>query len=208
MRNILGTLSLALVISLFILRPVSSYADWNNHSNSGNSGNSHASTNSHSNWHGHDGHGHDHDRGRSFIGVNFSVWPDTYYYNTPYYPPDDVLVAQSAYQPVVFNGVTYYMNNGEYYTYNGYGYQAIAPPVTVIQPPEVIDSQAQPAAPVITTTGPTDDSADSFTINIPNNKGGYTAVTLKKSGNGYIGPQGEFYQVFPKVAQLEVMYGK
>jgi hypothetical protein len=47
-----------------------------------------------------------------------------------------------------------------------------------------------------------------FTINIPNNHGGYTAVVLKKSGTGYVGPQGEFYPEFPKVFQLKMMYGK
>jgi hypothetical protein len=208
MRHIYKISFAVLIIGLFIFWPGSSYADWNNHSNSGNS---HVSGNSHSsgsgnNGHGHDGHGHD--RGHSYIGVNFSFWPDTYYYNTPYYPPDDVLVAPNVYQPVVVNGETYYMNNGAYYAYTSYGYQAIAPPVTVVQPPVVIDNQAQPAGPVITTVGSTANTSDSFTINIPNNKGGYTAVTLKRSGNGYIGPQGEFYQEFPKVSQLEVMYGK
>src|ERR1700691_3305043 len=36
-------------------------------------------------------------------------------------------------------------------------------------------------------------SGDTVTINVPNSSGGYTAVVLKRSGNGYIGPQGEFY---------------
>jgi len=49
---------------------------------------------------------------------------------------------------------------------------------------------------------------DEFTVNIPNNHGGYTAVVIKRSGNGFTGPQGEFYPEFPKVSQLEIMYGK
>lgn len=49
---------------------------------------------------------------------------------------------------------------------------------------------------------------DSFTVNIPNSKGGYTAITLKRSGSGYTGPQGEYYSDFPKVEQLRAMYGK
>lgn len=52
------------------------------------------------------------------------------------------------------------------------------------------------------------DNEDSFSVNIPNSKGGYTAVTLKASGKGFIGPQGEFYFEFPKVSQLKAMYGK
>ena len=47
-----------------------------------------------------------------------------------------------------------------------------------------------------------------FTVNIPNDHGGYTAVIIKRSGNGFTGPQGEFYPEFPKVSQLRVMYGK
>jgi hypothetical protein len=47
-----------------------------------------------------------------------------------------------------------------------------------------------------------------FTVNIPNKNGGYTAVIIKRSGNGYVGPQGEYYPQFPKVSQLQVMYGK
>jgi hypothetical protein len=47
-----------------------------------------------------------------------------------------------------------------------------------------------------------------FTVNIPNDHGSYTAVIIKRSGNGYVGPQGEYYPDFPTVAQLKVMYGK
>jgi len=47
-----------------------------------------------------------------------------------------------------------------------------------------------------------------FTVNIPNDHGGYTAVVIKRSANGFIGPQGEYYPEFPKVFQLKVMYGK
>lgn len=49
---------------------------------------------------------------------------------------------------------------------------------------------------------------DSFVVNVPNDRGGYTAVTIRKSGNGFIGPQGEYYAQFPNVSQLKVMYGK
>jgi len=167
-------------LSLLILRPTPSYA-----------------------WHGHD---------HSYIGVNFGVWPGSYYYGGPYYPyyadpyyapayyPGTVVVASSNYQPVVVNGVTYYVNNGVYYIYTQYGYQAVATPAAVSAP--VIQTSAVTAAPA------TISSDDSFTINIPSSKGGYTSVVLKKSGNGFIGPQGEFYSEFPKVSQLQAMYGK
>ena len=48
---------------------------------------------------------------------------------------------------------------------------------------------------------------DDFTVNVPNAQGGYTAIVIKKSGDGHVGPQGEYYSQFPTVAQLQVMYG-
>ena len=160
-----------------------------------------------------DSHDHDHhDTGhhdRSHISFVFSVWPNNDYYSAPYYPSaDEVLVSEPIYQPIVINGITYYLNNGTYYVYNGYGYQAVASPVmvvqqpvTILQPPAIVDSNNSPS---IGTVG----DIDSITINIPDKKGGYIAVIIKKSKNGFIGPQGEFYSEFPKVAQLEVIYGK
>ena len=55
---------------------------------------------------------------------------------------------------------------------------------------------------------PETQAQDIFTVNIPNTRGGYTPVALKRSGSGFIGPQGEYYTEFPKVEQLKVMYGK
>jgi len=48
---------------------------------------------------------------------------------------------------------------------------------------------------------------NSFTVNVPNNQGGYSAVVIQQSGSGYTGPQGEYYTQFPSVAQLQAMYG-
>ena len=63
---------------------------------------------------------------------------------------------------------------------------------------------AQTASVVPTTTY----SGDTVTVNVTNLSGGYTAVVLKRSGNGYIGPQGEFYNEVPSTAQLQAMYGQ
>jgi hypothetical protein len=51
------------------------------------------------------------------------------------------------------------------------------------------------------------DAAGSFIVNVPNNAGGYTPIRIQKFGNGYVGPQGEFYYPFPQVTQLKAMYG-
>jgi hypothetical protein len=51
------------------------------------------------------------------------------------------------------------------------------------------------------------DLTDSYTINVPNSHGGYTAIIIKKSGGGYVGLQGEYYSEFPRVSQLRAVYG-
>ena len=91
----------------------------------------------------------------------------------------------------------YYYYDGLYYDYTPQGYVMVAPPVatTVVATPQVLVTQTQVVDDVIT-------------LNIPNDKGGYSAVVIKRSGNGFVGPQGEFYPEFPKVSQLKIMYGK
>jgi hypothetical protein len=81
-----------------------------------------------------------------------------------------------------------------------------------IQKPEPPPQQViveQPAPVVVAQTPPSETySGDTVTVNVPNSNGGYTAVVLKRSGNGYLGPQGEYYDQVPTVAQLQAMYGK
>ncbi len=49
---------------------------------------------------------------------------------------------------------------------------------------------------------------ESFTVNIRSAQGGYKTVIIKRVGNGFVGPQGEYYTEFPRVAQLEAMYAR
>ncbi len=93
------------------------------------------------------------------------------------------------YQRFIANGQAYYTYNGAYYVRAPEGYQVVEPPAgaTVATAPESV-------------------TAEQVTVNVPNVQGGFTAVTIKKSGNGFVGPQGEFYNEFPKVEQLRVMY--
>jgi hypothetical protein len=88
---------------------------------------------------------------------------------------------------VVVDNTPYYHDDTYYYRQLPEGnYVVVAPPV-VVQP------QYQ--------------AIDVSTVNIPNSRGGYTSVTLRRSGNGYIGPQGEYYPNYPSVEQLRMMYG-
>lgn len=128
---------------------------------------------------------------------------------------------------VVVAGAPYYYYDGYYYRpYPAGGYVVVAPPVFA-QPVEVVQpvapvvavptpvytaapapAPAAPAAAAIAQAQPQSQGPESITVNIPNARGGYTAVTLKKSGTGYLGPQGEWYSENPTVEQLKVLYGK
>jgi len=148
-----------------------------------------------------------------------------YYYDGLYYtyvgdgdyvivnPPIGAYVAAIPpdFQPVSINGRIYYTSNGVYYLLTEHhGYKVVEPPVVYAQPAPVVVEQPQQVvvtqAPAVATVPV--DSQDSFPINVPNNSGGYTTVVIKKSGNGYVGPQGEFYASFPSIAQLKAMYVK
>ena len=100
---------------------------------------------------------------------------------------------------VVVGGVPYYYYDDVYYRPYSGGYVVVPAPVVtqpIVVPPASVIAQSQAQSP------------DTATINIPNSEGGYTAVTLRKSGNGYIGPQGEYYSENPTVGQLKTLYGK
>jgi len=150
----------------------------------------------------------------------YTIWVDGvryYYYDGLYYiregfdyvlvsPPVGAYVTAipSDFQPVSINGRIYYSNNGVYYILTEHhGYKVVPQPVVYAQPQTVVVEQPQQV--VVTEAVNTQDT---FPVNVPNNSGGYTKVLVKRSGNGYVGPQGEFYASFPSVAQLKAMYGK
>lgn len=103
-------------------------------------------------------------------------------------------------ETVVVGGVPYYYYESTYFRPCPSGYVAVPPPVPA---PVVV---AQPVtAPVM--QAPIE-GAQAVVINIPNSNGSYTAVTLIRRGDGYVGPQGEYYPNNPTVEQLRAMYGK
>jgi len=143
--------------------------------------------------------------------------PDYYYANGYYYqkvpsgyvivePPigSTVKTLPRGYETVYIRGVKYYTHNGLYYVKQRNNYIVVNDPlekvVDTVQEAKVIEGSSLPAITAAEEQG-------SFTVNIPNAQGGYTSVTIQKTEDGFIGPQGEFYSEFPTVAQLQVMYG-
>lgn len=102
------------------------------------------------------------------------------------------------YETVYVRGVPYYYYDNVYYRPSAGGYIVVPAPVTttVVTVPNTTVIQA-PALP-----------GQTVVINVPNSRGGYTPVTLVKQSNGYIGPQGEYYEGSPTVDQLRALYGK
>lgn len=45
-------------------------------------------------------------------------------------------------------------------------------------------------------------------FNVPNKNGSFTKVTLTRTKDGYVGPEGEYYKEKPTMEQLKVMYAK
>lgn len=107
---------------------------------------------------------------------------------------------------VIVNGVTYYTINGIYYQHTRRGYQVVLQPnmaAVVQQPVTVVEhTKGTLVSPI------QNNNEEAFTVNVPNVRGGYTAVILKRLGSGFVGPQGEYYPEFPRVEQLKVMYAK
>ena len=145
----------------------------------------------------------------TFISLSFGnsryFYCDGIYYRRAfgYYesvrPPIGVIVnvLPSDYEQVVIRGRPYFLCNGIYYKNAGHQY-------IVVNDPNEYGSDDD----VAVVRPRSDNNYQSITLNIPNNKGGYTAVTLKRSGRGFIGPQGELYEEFPTVDQLKIVYGK
>ena len=77
-----------------------------------------------------------------------------------------------------------------------------------MQKPEPAPSTVVVAQPAQAAGPSTVYSGDTVTVNVTNSNGSYTSVVLKRSSNGYIGPQGEYYDQVPSTAQLQAMYGK
>jgi len=101
---------------------------------------------------------------------------------------------------IFVGGHRYYHNHGTYYKRSSCGYYAVPNPYENYYSTKIESTEYEGDL--------QNRSESSFVVNIPNSDSGYTEVLIKKSGDGYIGPQGEYYQNFPSVDQLKAMYSK
>jgi len=108
-----------------------------------------------------------------------------------------VRVLPFGYRTIIFAGSPYYYYDDVYYRSCPQGY--------IVVPAPAVNSNVtyRPAA-----IQPQTSYGERVTINVPNSNGSYTPVTLVRSGNGYVGPQGEYYSGNPSVDQLRALYGK
>lgn len=103
-----------------------------------------------------------------------------------------VAVLPAGYASVRLGGMTYFYAGGIYYR-PYYGRYVIVPENEVAP---YLRNGAIPATP------------EEMVINVPNSDGTFTPVKLKRTENGYIGPQGELYTAHPTVEELKVLYGR
>lgn len=125
---------------------------------------------------------------------------------------------------VIVGSEPYYYYDGTYFRPTPGGYVVVPapvarPPVYVVPPPAPVVvatpapvAVAAPAPVVVAAPAPVVEQAAQdplvVTVNIPTLRGTYAPVTLRRSGSGFVGPQGEYYPEFPKVEQLRLMYGQ
>ncbi len=86
----------------------------------------------------------------------------------------------AGYLSITINGVLYAVYQGVFYEQVSSGYQAVDISTLVFNGP--------------------------FSLGILNSGGVYIQIPMKAVGNGFIGPQGEFYPQFPPIRQLRAMY--
>jgi hypothetical protein len=100
----------------------------------------------------------------------------------------------------VVGGTPYYYYDDVYYRPAPGGY-------VVVQEPTPVAVVQEPVVSVVNPTPVEENIGGAIVINVPNGQGGYTPVQLTRHGNGYIGPQGEYYE-HPTVKQLKALYGR
>jgi len=102
------------------------------------------------------------------------------------------------YRTVYVGGVPYYYDGTYYYQSGPTGYVVVQPAVA----PVVLAP-----APAVVVAPPVVHNA-SVTVKVKNKNGTVSEIMLVRRGNGYVGPQGEYYDSMPTTEQLSALYGK
>jgi hypothetical protein len=109
-----------------------------------------------------------------------------------------VSVLPRGYRVMVIGGSSYYVADDVYYRWTPDGYV-------------VVERPADPPAVIVTTPPPAPVPApapETVTLYVPKKDAdGFASVTLKKITGGFLGPQGEFYPILPRISLLTEMYG-
>ena len=137
------------------------------------------------------------------VGGDVYHYHDGLYYHKTHYgyvvtpPPFGACIHRlpRGYTKIYIDGQPYYTYNGDYYDHTPDGYVVVEKP----EPRHAKQGRTAKEAEVKYDA--------TFEINIPNEHGGYTTVILKRSGEGFTGPQGEYYEEFSRVDKLKVIYG-
>ena len=131
---------------------------------------------------------------------------DVYYYSDGQYyqraneefdsvpPPVGAVVGAlpAEYVSVTIGGVEYATYNGVYYMNTAGGYE-------VADPPAGFEGVLIAAA---------TDNPNAIVVSLPDpsTSGQFVDIPLTRSGDGFVGPQGEYYPEFPPIEQLREMY--
>jgi hypothetical protein len=136
-----------------------------------------------------------------------------YYYSGGHWWIGDTMVAGLEMGAVVEDlppqYTTVYINGANYFYDGTYYYQSCPTGYMVVQPGEsqpVINRET--VEPVQPQTSPGVHNAGSVTVTIDNSNGTSTKIMLVRKGNGYVGPEGEYYDSMPTTKQLKAVYGK
>ena len=106
-------------------------------------------------------------------------------------------------------GAPYFYDGMYYYQPGPAGYvvvqPAVAPVVMAPLPPPAVAAPA-PIPTAVAAPAPLQNS--SVTVRIKNKNGSATSIMMVRKGNGFVGPQGEYYEAMPSNEQLNALYGQ
>ena len=101
------------------------------------------------------------------------------------------------------------LNKRKYYHYNDVYYVKKPRGYVVVEDPLYYEAKLPGKIHIINNSQRSQLKDYEYMVNISNSNGTFTPVRIIQARDGgYVGPQGEYYQGFPKVAQLQIMYGK